>query len=103
MVLHIKPLSLKLYAKISKALIPIHGICKLSEKAFAVATPILIPVKDPGPISHTSKLISFKDILFFSKRFLIKFSSVSECVNQYLILIYQIKYHFLILLRCIKY
>ena len=33
---------------------------KLSANAFIVATPIRIPVKDPGPLSHTNKSMSFK-------------------------------------------
>jgi hypothetical protein len=35
------------YAKVSKELIPIQGISKQSLNAFAVATPILIPVNEP--------------------------------------------------------
>ena len=41
----------------------------LSEKALQVATPILIPVKEPGPISDTNKSISFK----------LKLHSLSSC------------------------
>lgn len=37
-----------LYAKLSNELTPIQGIFKESLKALVVATPILIPVKEPG-------------------------------------------------------
>ena len=33
------------------------GMLNTSEKAFTVAIPILIPVKEPGPISETNKSI----------------------------------------------
>ena len=53
----INPSCSTLYASASRELIPTHGIFKLSWNASTVPTPILIPVKDPGPLSQTSKSI----------------------------------------------
>ena len=39
---------------------PTQGIFKLSEKALQEAIPILIPVKEPGPMSETNKSMLFK-------------------------------------------
>ena len=44
-------ISLTLYAKLSKELMPTTGIFFTSAKALIVAIPILTPVKDPGPIA----------------------------------------------------
>ena len=47
-----------LFARHSKESTPTVGTFRLSEKAFNVAIPILMPVNEPGPISHTDNVIS---------------------------------------------
>ena len=70
-----------LYAKTSRLEIPTHGIFKLSEKALQDETPILIPVKEPGPTSETSKSILFKLNEHSFNNCWIKGINVSECVR----------------------
>ena len=49
-------------------------------KAFTVETPILIPVKEPGPMSQINKFISFKLKLDFFNANSIIGIKFSECV-----------------------
>ena len=51
-----------------------------SAKALAVDIPILTPVKEPGPIEHASKSISFNVKLVFVNILSINGINVCECV-----------------------
>ena len=51
-----------LYAKLSKEVTPKTFFELAYAKAFAVETPILIPVNDPGPTEHANTSISLKEV-----------------------------------------
>lgn len=75
------PWFLVLKLRASSELIPILGISKLSINAFNVEIPIRIPVKEPGPISETSRLISVNCRFVSSRICFIIGSNVSEWVT----------------------
>jgi len=60
---------------------PTQGIFKLSEKALQEAIPILIPVKEPGPMSETNKSMLFKVKSHSFNNCWIRGINVSECVK----------------------
>ena len=48
-----------LYARLSNEFTATTGVFKTSQNALIVETPILTPVKEPGPIPHANKSKSF--------------------------------------------